>query len=115
MNDTMKIKSIRTVTKNYTSKSGSRYQIVRIELIDIPEDLRHLYADIMYGTIPHEFIDGNGKLNRPLCLADMRLGRSVADALRARELIEQISMTVGDNPTVEDIVEACKTMFARQA
>ena len=33
MSDTMKIKSIRTITRNYTSKSGSRYQIVRIELI----------------------------------------------------------------------------------
>ena len=102
----MKIGEIKTVTKTYRTKKGNAYQIVAIELLDIPEDMKHLYSPIMYGTINHKYIDKDGKLNRILNLASMSTRNTIQHAIEAREDVEAC-----DGMTVEELV----TYFTEKA
>lgn len=95
----MKIGEIKTVTKTYRTKKGNAYRIVAIELLDIPEDMQHLYNPTMYGTINHEYIDKDGKLNRILNLASICVRDTIPNAIEAREDAEAC-----EGMTLEELV-----------
>lgn len=95
----MKIGEIKTVTKTYRTKKGNAYQIVAIELLDIPEDMKPLYKPVMYGTINHEYIGADGKLNRILNLVSMSTRNTIPDAIEAREDAEAC-----DGMTVDELI-----------
>lgn len=78
----MRIGEIKTVTRDYRTTRGNLYQIVSVEMLDIPEDMQCLYKPVMYGTINHEYIDANGKLNRILSLAKMCIRDTIPHALK---------------------------------
>ena len=90
---------ITVVTQLYHSKKGNDYKLVRLDLIDIPEDMRDMYNPQMYGTINYEFLT-NGKLNTPLNLAAMAIGKTVYEAIERREDVEAI-----EGMSMEEIVE----------
>ena len=98
----MKIGEITTITKHYISGKGNEYQIVRIELIDIPEDMRYCYDEVMYGTINYKYITDN-RLNTPLNLASMCIGKTIPEALERRTNFEDC-----EGMTMEEIVEYFK-------
>lgn len=106
----MKIGEIKTVTKTYRTKKGNAYQIVAIELLDIPEDMQHLYNPTMYGTINHEYVDKDGKLNRILNLAGMCTRNTISDAIEAREDAEAC-----DGMTFEELIAYFKEKAAADA
>lgn len=98
----MKIGEIKTITKYYRSGKGNEYQIVRIELIDIPADMRDLYGEVMYGTINYKYITDN-RLNTPLNLASMCIGKTIPEALERRNDFEEC-----EGMTMKEIVEYFK-------
>ena len=95
----MKIGEIKTVTKTYRTKKSNAYQIVAIKLLDIPEDMKPFYKPVMYGTINHEYIDTDGKLNRILNLAGMCVRDTIPNAIEAREDAEAC-----EGMTLEELV-----------
>ena len=80
----MEIGEIKTITRHYRSSKGNEYQIVRIELIDIPADMRYLYDEAMYGTINYKYIT-DGRLNTPL---ERRKDFEECEGMGIEELIE---------------------------
>lgn len=98
----MKIGEIKTITKHYRSGKGNEYQIVRIELIDIPADMRYVYDEAMYGTINYKYITDN-RLNTPLNLASMCIGKTISEALERRKDFEEC-----EGMTMKEIVEYFK-------
>lgn len=94
----MRIGEIKTVTRDYRTTKGNLYQIVSVEMLDIPEDMQSLYKPVMYGTINHSYIDGNGRLNRILNLAQICIRDTISHAIEAREDVETC-----DGMTVEEI------------
>lgn len=106
----MKIGEIKTVTKTYRTKKGNAYQIVAIELLDIPEDMKPLYKPVMYGTINHEYIDTDGKLNRILNLAGMCMRDTIPNAIEAREDGEAC-----EGMTLEELIAYFKEKAAADA
>ena len=103
----MRIGEIKTVTRDYRTTRGNLYQIVSVEMLDIPEDMQCLYKPVMYGTINHEYIDANGKLNRILSLAKMCIRDTIPHAIEAREDAEAC-----DGMTLEEIVAYYGEKFA---
>ena len=65
----MRIGEIKTITRDYRTTKGNLYQIVSVEMLDIPEDMQSLYKPVMYGTINHSYIDGNGTYSANLVKA----------------------------------------------
>ena len=106
----MKIGEIKTVTKTYRTKKGNAYQIVAIELLDIPEDMKPFYNPVMYGTINHKYIGVDGKLNRILNLASMSVRDTIQHAIEAREDAEAC-----DGMTVEELIAYFKEKAAADA
>lgn len=106
----MKIGEIKTVTKTYRTKKGNAYQIVAIELLDIPEDMKPLYKPVMYGTINHEYIGTDGRVNRILNLASMSIRNTIPDAIEAREDAEAC-----DGMTFEELIAYFKEKAAVDA
>lgn len=106
----MKIGEIKTVTKTYRTKKGNAYQIVAIELLDIPEDMKPSYKPVMYGTINHEYIDTDGKLNRILNLAGMCMRDTIPNVIEAREDGEAC-----EGMTLEELIAYFKEKAAADA
>ena len=99
----MEIGEIKTITRHYRSSKGNEYQIVRIELKDIPADMRYLYDKAMYGTINYKYITDN-RLNTPLNLASMCIGKTIPEALERRKDFE-----VCEGMGIEELIEYFKT------
>ena len=99
----MEIGEIKTITRHYRSSKGNEYQIVRIELIDIPADMRYLYDEAMYGTINYKYIT-DGRLNTPLNLASMCIGKTIPKALERRKDFEEC-----EGMGIEELIEYFKT------
>lgn len=104
----MKIKSVTTVTKHYSSPKGNEYQIVQIELDEIPEGLQNVYSESMYGTINYKYIT-DGKLNAPLTLASM-----CAEDTISKALIRRTDMEECEGMTLEEIREYYKAKYAKE-
>lgn len=102
----MEIGEIKTITKHYRSGKGNEYQIVKIELIDIPADMRYLYDKAMYRTINYKYITDN-RLNTPLNLASMCIGKTIPEALERRKDFEEC-----EGMGIEELIEYFKTKNA---
>lgn len=88
---------------------GNDYQIVRIELDEIPEDLQNVYSESMYGTINYKYITDE-KLNTPLTLASMCIEDTIPKALDRRTNMEEC-----EGMTLEEICEYYKAKYAKES
>nr|DAI29760.1 MAG TPA: hypothetical protein [Caudoviricetes sp.] len=95
----MEIREIKTITKHYRSAKGNDYQIVRIELIDIPDNMHGLFSGTMYGTINYKYITDD-RLNTVLTLGSMCVDETIPGALERRKDVEEC-----EGKTIEEIAE----------
>lgn len=89
MNTIGKMRNFKTVTKCFTTYN-TKYYIVAFDIVGLTENQRAVgLTDKMYGTINYKDVDEKGMIRPSLCLADLCAEKTVAEAIRRRNIYHE--------------------------